>query len=116
MYDREIKEIFNFSKSLKLFDYPGSNKWFGVNSNVEPIWITNRKAGPDRFSLIEWAGADYMWDNKTSFRINNFEEKKEKYYDLSGEIVEAISREKEPVNFVAIYLDKLGKYYLFEGF
>lgn len=115
MYDREMKEKFILD-SGKLSEYRESNKWFGRNSSFEPIWITNQRAGKDRFSLTVWPGAEYMWDNKASFWINNYMKIMSEYENLATKIVETMCREKEPVNFVAIYLNKLGKYLFANNF
>lgn len=107
MFDREMNRKFSL-KSQKLSTEAEPIEWFRGNSAaIEPIWITNQKADKTRNSLVQWAGGEYKWDKKAPILIDNHQ--MSDYSKFAKRIVQLMTRENDPVNFGAFYLDKLGK-------
>ena len=108
MYDRNMKKKFILAAD-KLSEMKKSNLWFGGNKNIEPIWITNQKASSNRLSASEWAGGEYFWGNQSSIWLPIFGFNSGKTNNhLIDQLIKLFTREKDPINFGAVYFDMLG--------
>ncbi|CAF0706694.1 unnamed protein product [Brachionus calyciflorus] len=107
MYDPLMNKTFNYKS-------PESQtiEWYGQNKQVEPIWVTNQKAGDGRRSAAEWIGANVVFQEQNIINIQY--NKSKTYKQLIDEFINLFKMEKEPINFGAIYFDEpdhVGHYY-----
>lgn len=102
MYDREFDQEFIISAQK----ITKSNEWFGRNSTIEPLWVTNQKAEKNRKSLVKWAGGKYTW-KEDPYRIDYQES--EMYDELVDKIIRKLTKKQKPANFAAIHLDILNR-------
>lgn len=100
MFDANTKSVFSIENGSI------GNEWFGHDPAVEPIWISNQKADKERHSLVGWAGGEYSWDGQTAYRLDS--NGLAGYTELVGDIIKAMDRTENQVNFGLVYLNALG--------
>lgn len=100
MFDADTKSVFSIENGSI------GNEWFGHDPAIEPIWISNQKADKERHSLVGWAGGEYSWDGQTAYRLDS--NGLAGYTELVGDIIKAMDRKENQVNFGLVYLNALG--------
>ncbi len=99
MWDPVLRKNFSvYDRSSHTID------WFGQNKLVEPIWVTNQKAGNERRSAAGWPGSNVVIQNQVIIDMKYNE--KEKFKDLVDKVIALFVNEHAPVNFAALYLNE----------
>jgi ectonucleotide pyrophosphatase/phosphodiesterase family member 5 len=101
MYDITLNDTFNVNKHDS-----EQIQWYGQNELAEPIWITNQKAQSGRLSAAEWIGSDVKFSNQTIISIPY--NRSTDYKDYINQFMNLFTREKDSINFGALYFDEPG--------
>lgn len=102
MYDPKLKEVFESGTHESR-----EHKWYGQNSQTEPIWITNQKFGSGRLSAASWVGDSVSFGGQKPISIP-FDSKKS-FNKLIDEFIVLFTREHDPINFGALYINEPDK-------